>query len=242
MARKLKLNLTGLQNQRKRGIAKVEYLDGEIEFPIYIKDDRAYRKILAMGDYKYKTSIYKGKFSATKLSKISNLNSELRDIIYNSEGFNATDVSYVKIYDENELNVVRIDRDTIINGLMVVAHIDFDYVIDEKKGTKFIDVLNEQFEDIITREGLGTLESTDYYRITELLYEIGILSMGVIQELGIQITAIKNGTDIEEERYRFEARELGINEETYIDMKKTEKELLNSSTNTTDEVLEEEEV
>ena len=55
MAKKPKLNLTGLKNQVKTGTVTIEYLNGKVDFPMKLKDDRTYKKIIALGDYKYKT-------------------------------------------------------------------------------------------------------------------------------------------------------------------------------------------
>ena len=55
MAKKLKLNLSGLKNQIKTGKITIDYLNGKVDYPIKLKNDREYKYILNLSDYKYKT-------------------------------------------------------------------------------------------------------------------------------------------------------------------------------------------
>ena len=43
MARKLKLNLSGLKNQVKTGTITIDYLNGKVDYPIKLKNDREYK-------------------------------------------------------------------------------------------------------------------------------------------------------------------------------------------------------
>ena len=84
MAKKLKLNLNGLKNQVKTGIITIEYLNGKVDYPIKLKNDREYKRILNLSDYKYKTRLVEDKLVPTKLQKLSQVKAEYRDIIMNS--------------------------------------------------------------------------------------------------------------------------------------------------------------
>lgn len=229
MAKKIKLNLSGLKNQIKTGTITIEYLNGKIDYPIKIKDDRTYKQILNLGDYKYKTKLVDGKLVGTNLQKLSQVKAEYRDVIMNSEGYGAKDISYVKIYDENELLVAKNDRETMLEGITVVAHLDLGYVVDEKKGTTFLDLINDTFEDIIKEKYNGErIKPNDYYKVTEILFEANLLSYEVINEFLINIRAMKTGKDVEEERYRLEAINLGMpttEVENWVEMRKAEKKL-----------------
>lgn len=149
MAKKLKLNLSGLKNQIKTGKITIDYLNGKVDYPIKLKNDREYKYILNLSDYKYKTKLIDDKLVVTNLQKLSNIKPEYRDIIMNSEGHSNKDISYVKIYDENDLQVAKNDRETMLEGITVVAHLDLDYVVDEKTGETFLDLINNTFDDII---------------------------------------------------------------------------------------------
>ena len=59
MAKKLKLNLSGLKNQIKTGKITIDYLNGKVDYPIKLKNDREYKYILNLSDYKYKTRLIK---------------------------------------------------------------------------------------------------------------------------------------------------------------------------------------
>ena len=229
MAKKIKLNLSGLKNQIKTGTITIEYLNGKIDYPIKIKDDRTYKQILNLGDYKYKTKLVDGKLVGTNLQKLSQVKAEYRDVIMNSEGYGAKDISYVKIYDENELLVAKNDRETMLEGITVVAHLDLGYVVDEKKGTTFLDLINDTFEDIIKEKYNGErIKPNDYYKVTEILCEANLLSYEVISGFLINIRAMKTGKDVEEERYRLEAINLGMpttEVENWVEMRKAEKKL-----------------
>lgn len=229
MAKKIKLNLSGLKNQIKTGTITIEYLNGKIDYPIKIKDDRTYKQILNLGDYKYKTKLVDDKLVGTNLQKLSQVKTEYRDVIMNSEGYGAKDISYVKIYDENELLVAKNDRETMLEGITVVAHLDLDYVVDEKKGTTFLDLINDTFEEIIKEKYNGErIKPNDYYKVTEILFEANLLSYEVINEFLINIRAMKTGKDVEEERYRLEAINIGMpttEVENWVEMRKAEKKL-----------------
>lgn len=244
MAKKIKLNLSGLKNQLKKGLVKIKYLEGEIDFPISIKDDRSYKKIMALGDLKYKTKLEGDKLVATTPKKITNINAQLRDIIMQSEGYDGKDISYVKIYDENDLQLAYADRMTVLEGLSVIAHLDLEYVIDEKTGKTFLNLLNEQFKEIIETElGVDEILPNEYYKVTELLYSVGLLSQEVIYEFSIQIRALKTGNPLEEERYRYEAIMSGIQDvEAYVTLKKSEKKIKEIANSKPDEVVEIEDV
>ena len=135
----------------------------------------------------------------------------------NSEGHSNKDVSYVKIYDENDLQVAKNDRETMLEGITVVAHLDLDYVVDEKTGETFLDLINNTFDDIIKEKYDGKkIEKGDYYKVTEILFEANLLSYDVINEFLIYIRALKYGRTVEEEKYRLEAQNLGVSEESDI--------------------------
>jgi hypothetical protein len=217
MARKLKLNLSGLKNQVKTGTITIDYLNGKVDYPIKLKNDREYKYILNLSDYKYKTKLIDDKLIVTNLQKLSNIKPEYRDVIMNSEGHSNKDISYVKIYDENELQVAKNDRETMLEGITVVAHLDLDYVVDEKTGETFLDLINNTFNDIIKEKYDGKkIEKGDYYKVTEILFEANLLSYDVINEFLIYIRALKYGRTVEEEKYRLEAQNLGVTEESDI--------------------------
>ena len=217
MARKLKLNLSGLKNQVKTGTITIDYLNGKVDYPIKLKNDREYKYILNLSDYKYKTRLVDDKLVVTNLQKLSNIKPEYRDIIMNSEGHSNKDISYVKIYDENDLQVAKNDRETMLEGVTVVAHLDLDYVVDEKAGETFLDLINNTFDGIIKEKYDGRkIEKGDYYKVTEVLFEANLLSYDVINEFLIYIRALKYGRTVEEEKYRLEAQNLGVSEESDI--------------------------
>lgn len=219
MAKKLKLNLNGLKNQVKTGIITIEYLNGKVDYPIKLKNDREYKNILNLSDYKYKTKLIENKLVPTSLQKISNIKPEYRDIIMNSEGYTNKDISYVKIYDENELIISKNDRETMLEGVTVVAHLDLDFIVDEKNNTTFLDLINETFSDIIDSKYNGEkIEKEDYYKLTEVLFESNLLSYDVINEFLINIRALKSGRTVEEEEYRLEAiNVMGLRKESDIE-------------------------
>ena len=230
MAKKIKLNLNGLKNQIKTGIVTIEYLNGKVDQPIKLKNDREYKNIIDLVDYKYKTKLVDNKLVTTNLQKLSNIKAEYRDIIVNSEGYTNKDISYVKIYDENELLVAKNDRETMLEGVMVVAHLDLDYVIDEKTNKTFLDLINETFEDILNEKFNGEkINKEDYYRVTEILFEANLLSYEIINEFILHIRALKNGRTIEDEKYRQEAMNMGIQNEDdiqkWIKVREDEKKL-----------------
>lgn len=236
MARKLKLNLNGLKNQVKTGVITIEYLNGKVDYPVKLKNDREYKRILNLSDYKYKTRLVEDKLVPTKLQKLSQIKAEYRDIIMNSEGYGTKDISYVKIYDENDLILAKTDRETMLEGITVVAHIDLDYVVDEKEGTTFLDLINNTFEDLIKEKYNGALiGKDDYYKVTEILFEANLLSYDVINEFLVNIRALKQGTSIDEEKFRLEAYNMGMTDnedvENWIKMRKSEKKLQDLSEN-----------
>lgn len=221
-----KLNLSGLKYQRKRGMCKVKYLDGEVDFPLFVKDDRTFRKILSLSEYKFNTKLEGDKLVPTNLVKISNLKTDLKEIIYNSQDYSEKDNGYVKLYDEGVLKMAKLDRDTMIDGLAGTAHLDLDYIVNEETGMTFLGLLNETFSDIIMDMFGEPIKENDYYRVTELLYEVGLLSEEVIGELLIHIRALKTGNDVEIERYRYEAWKLGIDDiQGYVNYRTEEKKL-----------------
>ena len=219
MAKKLKLNLNGLKNQVKTGVITIEYLNGKVDYPIKLKNDREYKNILNLSDYKYKTKLIENKLVPTSLQKISNIKPEYRDIIMNSEGYTNKDISYVKIYDENELIISKNDRETMLEGVTVVAHLDLDFVVDEKENITFLDLINNTFSDIINEKYNGEkIEKGDYYKLTEVLFEANLLSYDVINEFLINIRALKSGRTVEEEQYRLEAiNVMGLRKESDIE-------------------------
>ena len=135
MAKKLKLKLDGFKNQVKTGIVTIEYLNGKVDYPLKLKNDREFKRIINLSDYKYKTKLSEDKMVMTTLQKLSNIKAEYRDIILNSEGYSTKDVSYVKIYNENELLLAKNDREVMFEGVNVVAHFDLEYIVDEKNTT-----------------------------------------------------------------------------------------------------------
>jgi hypothetical protein len=219
MAKKLKLNLNGLKNQIKTGVITIEYLNGKVDYPIKLKNDREYKNILNLSDYRYKTKLIEDKLVPTTLQKISNIKPEYRDIIMNSEGYTNKDISYVKIYDENELIISKNDRETMLEGVTVVAHLDLDFVVDEKENITFLDLINNTFSDIINEKYNGEkIEKGDYYKLTEVLFEANLLSYDVINEFLINIRALKSGRTVEEEKYRLEAINImGLRDESDIE-------------------------
>ena len=217
MAKKIKLNLNGLKNQIKTGVVTIEYLNGKVDYPIKLKNDREYKNIINLADYKYKTKLVDNKLVTTNLQKLSNIKAEYRDIIVNSEGYTNKDISYVKIYDENELLVAKNDRETMLEGVMVVAHLDLDYIVDDKNNKTFLDLINETFEDLLKEKFNGSkIEREDYYRVTEILFEANLISYEIINVFILHIRALKNGRTIEEEKYRQEAMNMGIQNEEDI--------------------------
>lgn len=217
MSKKIKLNLNGLKNQIKTGVVTIEYLNGKVDYPIKLKNDREYKNIINLTDYKYKTKLVDNKLVTTNLQKLSNIKPEYRDIIVNSEGYTNKDISYVKIYDENELLVAKNDRETMLEGVMVIAHLDLDYIIDDKNNKTFLDLINETFEDLLKEKfNINKIEKEDYYRVTEILFEANLLSYEIINEFILHIRALKNGRTIEEEKYRQEAMNMGIRNEEDI--------------------------
>lgn len=219
MAKKLKLNLNGLKNQVKMGVITIEYLNGKVDYPIKLKNDREYKNILNLSDYRYKTKLIENKLVPTSLQKISNIKPEYRDIIMNSEGYTNKDISYVKIYDENELIISKNDRETMLEGVTVVAHLNLDFVVDEKENITFLDLINNTFSDIINEKYNGEkIEKGDYYKLTEVLFEANLLSYDVINEFLINIRALKSGRTVEEEQYRLEAiNVMGFRKESDIE-------------------------
>ena len=219
MAKKLKLNLNGLKNQVKTGVITIEYLNGKVDYPIKLKNDREYKNILNLSDYRYKTKLIENKLVPTSLQKISNIKPEYRDIIMNSEGYTNKDISYVKIYDENELIISKNDRETMLEGITVVAHLNLDFVVDEKENITFLDLINNTFSDIINEKYNGEkIEKGDYYKLTEVLFEANLLSYDVINEFLINIRALKSGRTVEEEQYRLEAiNVMGFRKESDIE-------------------------
>ncbi len=217
MSKKIKLNLNGLKNQIKTGVVTIEYLNGKVDYPIKLKNDREYKNIINLTDYKYKTKLVDNKLVTTNLQKLSNIKPEYRDIIVNSEGYTNKDISYVKIYDENELLVAKNDKETMLEGVMVIAHLDLDYIIDDKNNKTFLDLINETFEDLLKEKfNINKIEKEDYYRVTEILFEANLLSYEIINEFILHIRALKNGRTIEEEKYRQEAMNMGIRNEEDI--------------------------
>ena len=230
MAKKLKLNLEGLKNQVKTGIITIEYLNGKVDYPIKLKNDREYKRILNLSDYKYKTKLIEDKLVPTKLQKLSQIKAEYRDVIMNSEGYGTKDISYVKIYDENDLIIAKTDRETMLEGITVVAHIDLDYIVDEKENITFLDLINNTFKDLIKEKYNGELiKKEDYYKVTEILFEANLLSYDVINEFLVNIRALKQGTDVEDEKLKLEAYNLGMtNDEdinNWVKLRKNEKKL-----------------
>ena len=241
MAKKLKLNFSGLKTQVKKGIITIDYLDGKVDFPILIKDDRTYKRIIALSDHKYKTALENDKLVPTRLEKVTSLNRELRDMIYNSEGYSSSDNGFVKVYNESELQVALVDRVSMVEGITVVAHIDMEFVVDEKKNITFTDLINETFKDLIESKYNGELLKVgDYYKLTEILYEVNLLSREVISEFAIQLRAMKYGTEVETERYRSEAIELGMSDiEGYIELRKNANKLKETVSTTIEDDKEE---
>lgn len=230
MAKKLKLKLDGFKNQVKTGIVTIEYLNGKVDYPLKLKNDREFKRIINLSDYKYKTKLSEDKMVMTTLQKLSNIKAEYRDIILNSEGYSTKDVSYVKIYDENELLLAKNDREVMFEGVNVVAHFDLEYIVDEKNNLTFLDLINNTFEDIIKDKYKGELiKQGDYYKVTEVLFEANLLSYEVITELILNIRALKTGGSVEEERYRIEALNLGMNTtedvEKWVEVRKNKKKL-----------------
>ena len=230
MAKKLKLKLDGFKNQVKTGIVTIEYLNGKVDYPLKLKNDREFKRIINLSDYKYKTKLSEDKMVMTTLQKLSNIKAEYRDIILNSEGYSTKDVSYVKIYNENELLLAKNDREVMFEGLNVVAHFDLEYIVDEKNNLTFLDLINNTFEDIIKDKYKGELiKQGDYYKVTEVLFEANLLSYEVITELILNIRALKTGGSVEEERYRIEALNLGMNTtedvEKWVEVRKNKKKL-----------------
>ena len=118
----------------------------------------------------------------------------------------------------------------MLEGVMVVAHLDLDYVIDEKTNKTFLDLINETFEDILNEKFNGEkINKEDYYRVTEILFEANLLSYEIINEFILHIRALKNGRTIEDEKYRQEAMNMGIKNEDdiqkWIKVREDEKKL-----------------
>ena len=132
---KIRIKLDGLKSQKKTGIAKLYFGDDVLEIPLSLKDDRKTRQVVRLQDHKYLTRLTEeGKFTTTKLVKLSQLKPEYREIIIQSEGFNADHNSFIKLYDENVLDIVADDRNVMQNAVLSIINIDFDYIVDEEKG------------------------------------------------------------------------------------------------------------
>lgn len=128
------------------------------------------------------------------------------------------------------------------NAVLSIINIDFDYIVDEEKGLRFIDYLNSQFLEEITEKFKTPLLSNDYYKIAELLFEVGILSNESIMELNLYITSLKRNTSYDIEKWRIEARLMDLNEEDYIKYKTEEEELRKEFDKSNSDTLEDGEV
>ncbi len=240
---KIRIKLDGLKSQKKTGIAKLYFGDDVLEIPLSLKDDRKTRQVVRLQDHKYLTRLTEeGKFTTTKLVKLSQLKPEYREVIIQSEGFNADHNSFIKLYDENVLDIVADDRNVMQNAVLSIINIDFDYIVDEEKGLRFIDYLNSQFLEEITEKFKTPLLSNDYYKIAELLFEVGILSNESIMELNLYITSLKRNTSYDIEKWRIEARLMDLNEEDYIKYKTEEEELRKEFDKSNSDTLEDGEV
>ena len=93
---KIRIKLDGLKSQKKTGIAKLYFGDDVLEIPLSLKDDRKTRQVVRLQDHKYLTRLTEeGKFTTTKLVKLSQLKPEYRDIIIQSDGFIADHNSFI---------------------------------------------------------------------------------------------------------------------------------------------------
>ena len=94
----------------------------------------------------------------------------------------------------------------------------------------------------ITEKFKTPLLSNDYYKIAELLFEVGILSNESIMELNLYITSLKRNTSYDIEKWRIEARLMDLNEEDYIKYKTEEEELRKEFDKSNSDTLEDGEV
>lgn len=140
------------------------------------------------------------------------------------------------------MDIVADDRNVMQNAVLSIINIDFDYIVDEEKGLRFIDYLNNQFLEEITEKFKTPLLSNDYYKIAELLFEVGILSNESIMELNLYITSLKRNTSYDIEKWRIEARLMDLNEEDYIKYKTEEEELRKEFDKSNSDTLEDGEV
>ena len=100
----------------------------------------------------------------------------------------------------------------------------------------------EKFLKEITEKFKTPLLSNDYYKIAELLFEVGILSNESIMELNLYITSLKRNTSYNIEKWRIEARLMDLNEEDYIKYKTEEEELRKEFDKSNSDILENGEV
>lgn len=52
------------------------------------------------------------------------------------KGLMQTHNSFIKLYDENVLDIVADDRNVMQNAVLSIINIDFDYIVDERKKFK----------------------------------------------------------------------------------------------------------
>ena len=73
------------------------------------------------------------------------------------------------------MDIVADDRNVMQNAVLSIINIDFDYIVDEEKGLRFIDYLNSQFLEEIT-EIIGKIDLNKneiFYRgHSKISYEI----------------------------------------------------------------------
>lgn len=99
---KIRIKLDGLKVKRKLVLPNFT-LEMMYLIPLSLKDDRKTRQVVRLQDHKYLTRLTEeGKFTTTAI-KLSQLKPEYREIIIQSEGFNADHNSFIKLYDENVL-------------------------------------------------------------------------------------------------------------------------------------------
>ena len=206
---KFKLNLEGLKPNIKRGTVEVDIAGDSLMFPLVIKNELAFRQALSSSDIKLKSTITaSGDKKAVNYVPYAKLSPSQKALVQQSEGFDLNNTNLIGLHDESVLLASSSERNYIMETVAIICNIDFDYIIDEEKGTKYIDFINEKFET--------NLESTDYVGIARLLFDQNILTLGVLKVIEVNIEALKRGEDVNITFQRFIARELGRNEEEWL--------------------------
>ncbi len=206
---KIKLNLDGLKPNIKRGFMDVDIAGDLLTFPLLIKNELAYRQALNSADIKLKASLSSsGEKTSFKPVNFAGLSPAQKSLVKQAEGFDINNQNYIAIYDEAVLLASASERNFIVDAVSLICNIDFEYIVDEEKGIKYIDLFNEKFQ--------VNLKPTDYVGIANVMFEQNILTAGVSKMIEVNVEALKRGEDVEITLHRHMAREMGRNEEEWI--------------------------